>query len=126
MDPDREALEKALRRTDLPWLNLDRVSVSVDTEWFNVIREAARRDLARLEEKPKRASLVELVGAVEHAYKATLMDGEPDDRLPFRGEHLKEAAAVLRAVGEFRVGVDDCETDGCRAYWADHLRRKLP
>jgi len=55
-------LDKALEMVKSPWLNLDGRSVSVDTVALQVIREAARAELARREgEGKKRMSMVELI-----------------------------------------------------------------
>jgi len=78
------------------------------------------RDLARLEgEAPKKASLGELADACESAVKANCSYNEREAR-------LREAAAVLRAVGEFKQEWEHVSTEEQGDKIAEKLWRSLP
>jgi hypothetical protein len=127
MDPDREALkpydlknacERALAQFDGTHdNNMEHCVVSLRRDAMVGILEAARRDLARLEEKPKRASLGELVEVVKAA--ANVLRGS-------QTEFLLEAAAVLRAVGEFKREWEHVSTEEQGDKIAEKLWRSLP
>jgi len=94
MDPDREALKRALWNVE-HWK-------PIEGETLMTLVAATKRDLARLEgEKPKKASLGELV---EHLSQAAL-----ENQGSKSGVLDAEAAAVLRAVGEFAAAVRSTE-----------------
>jgi len=117
MDPDREALRKKCEEIiesvrwalEPPFVTGNDYIASARQRLGNCsIGVPARlicelRDLARLEgEKPKKASLGELVDVMFHI--STCME-TPDctsDKHDFK--LLNEAAAVLRAVGDYREG----------------------
>ena len=105
MDPDREALREAIRCfEDRAVPDPGDCSTVKDCRYQHValVVAAARRDLARLEgEKPKKASLGELV---EHLSQAAL-----ENQGSKSGVLDAEAAAVLRAVGEFAAAVRSTE-----------------
>jgi len=112
MDPDREALRKAIAK----W----RSYPSMTCEEEGVLLAAAERDLARLEgEAPKKASLGELVEALSD------QGSNVANEMSWRTA-LNEAAAVLRAVGEFAKEWDKCDGDEEAAGCGFKLRGRLP
>lgn len=91
-------------------------------EALRAVRDAARDEMTTKEaEKPKRASLGELVEALKNSAISARQDSRGYDEILY-----EEAAAVLRAVGGFRVGMDDAESDQARIFAAVSLRRSLP
>jgi len=129
MDPDREALRRAIAKARHNMAETHSHVPCSFAEMMNPIVEAAERDLARLEgEKPKKASLRELVDAFEK----TILHHYPSEHhgVPCSMCRLQqEAAAVLRAVGEFQSGMKNPATreeiDGSSAL-AMKLYRSLP
>jgi len=97
MDPDREALRKAIVT---PISLLRQNDVLVPGEAWSTLVAAARRDLARLEGEPKKASLGELVECLQGHVDHALEDCGGQSCLPL----FAEAAAVLRAVVDYREG----------------------
>jgi len=110
MDPDREALREGLRKYD-SWAPSD--------EWRAVVA-AARRDLARLEgEKPKRATIDEMITALAN-HNGCIAS------LKHEAQALREAAAVLRAVGEFANDYRNAVTEAQGDEAAAKFLRSLP
>jgi hypothetical protein len=101
MDPDREELRKALEFAD--------EFGPTSSGFLATLVQAARRDLARLEGEPRKAILGELAEAVKQVRK-NYVDGvhppgpEHVRWVPEMCTKLSQAAAVLRAVQDFKDG----------------------